>query len=263
MADGGETNVTAGEDSGMQPAVQEQIVEQLPSLGERDAEAVEEPLDEDIVPKNKKRKTKQDEFYDMAADLIQRIPRVRGLREAIASASIEKDDMLEAAKLKQQLEDELAQFMELPVCARCWIEAPSPKSRGHLKALGLEVWRYKHHLLTCGQCHSLAGTHDGSHQHFSDAEQSLRRRVHSELLAAQNNLPDTCSDVMSKNLGAAVRELSLKVGQGRGKRKEKEAVTRGHLAAQIQRTLDQLRPEPNMARHRGALCLALQALEFR
>jgi hypothetical protein len=183
------------------------------------------------------------------------------------------DEFVLAAEKKSQIVVQVAEITQLPVCMRCWIEAPSAKTRQHLHDLHIEKWTYYLHHMVCSQCASLKGTPDGRKGHFDDMTLSLRRRVQAQLFQAQEMLPTTCSEKMRSNLDKALEAVRLKVGQGRGaKRKRGEVEEAGSLlegrvlqlfASQAHWTLDRLLPEADMREHRAALLLAVRALELQ
>lgn len=229
-------------------------------------------------PKAKALKRKKEEDVDVAVELLERIPKVYALRREVDQL-VSADDMLVAAEKKHQLVAQVQAIIELPVCMRCWIEAPSAKSRFHLHKAHLEHWKFQHHHMVCGYCAQLKGVPDGSKGDFDEIQLSLRRRVHAELLMAHARLPTTCPEVLRVKFNHELNALRVKVGQGRGMKKkkadasrwgrvdaseDKEALSFSELfASQVPRTLERLLPEAEMLEHRAALLLALRALELR
>ena len=83
---------------------------------------------------------------DVAIELMERLPRIKELREELDSSVVTDD--LEQAQKKQQFIQELHVLAQLPVCMSCLVAAPSTRARAH----ALENWKYREHKLICMHC---------------------------------------------------------------------------------------------------------------
>ena len=224
---------------------------------------------ENAPPAQKKYKRKHLTITpDVTIELMERLPRIKELREELDS-SVVTDDLVQADQKNQQIIQELHVFAQLPVCMSCLVAAPSTRARAH----ALENWKYRQHKLICMHCGSRAGPYDGSAVCFTQVHGSLRRRVRSELQMAISFVRTSHPKAMEIKLSKALSDLDIKCGRGRGRRPsrvshgpEGKVVKNGShndlcgLVLQIQRTLDRLLPEPNLRSERAALILGLQLL---
>jgi hypothetical protein len=263
-------------DEGDRIAAEDHDAEQGAKHGE------EEPGDTSGSAKQKQKKRKKEEFVDVAAELLVLIPRAEALRQEVdklvAAGDSQQGALRQAAQKKHELEAQMAAISAMPVCLRCWVEAPTAKARAHLQTHGIENWRYRQNRMICAHCRSLHGPHEGTSRHFDDARESLQRRVQEQLQMVEKSLPAKCSDVLQRSLRGRCKDLHVQVGSGRGRKGQKRQRAEGvqdddkvpigkvpidHLTVQIHRTLERLLPEEGMKKHRSALLLGLQCLELR
>ena len=184
-----------------------------------------------------------------------------------------------AASKREEINTLVKHITALPVCMVCFIEAPSAHVRNN--NLCLDSWRYACGKLCCRFCGAFA-TADGSEEHVVQIRESLRRRVGWQLGEALSHVPKSCAPGRQAKLKAAIKQLNIRSGRGKGVRAARESKQQGVKAKQqakgvkaaareslvclvggIHMTLERLFPEDGVERERAGLLLALRCLEAR
>ena len=210
--------------------------------------------------KCKRARRKKDEVLpetDVGMRLMDLMPQMLSLRASLREF-VEADEFVAAHDKRQEILALGAEIHALPVCPCCFVELPSPSSRRH----GAEVWRYQDGFVVCSPCGAHA-LYDFGADHFQLARDSLRHRVRAEIEMAQKVITDTCDAKISRGLQAALEDLQIVYGKGRGPKNSGKQIGRFWLAGQIYRTMERLSVEPDMRKERSALLLALRAMEIR
>ena len=166
-------------------------------------------------------------------------------RIALATLS-DNDEFLKAAAVRQEMDGLLNRLRSQALCKFCF--APEP-GNAETRVQISETWYYRGtHRPLCGFCGKNAEMPATTHELQTATLCSLQRRVHKELAEAVETLSDqkTVPAIRLKELKAALKQLHVGQGRGRGVRSGDKKMSVHVLVGQLWRTISRVQLEPDL-----------------